>query len=63
MPRYKILKTGKYSEDWLNKVGDIVDLHPEIAKVGVEQGYLEEVKEEPKKVETIKKKRGRSRKK
>lgn len=48
----KILKQGLYSEEWLNKVGDIVDLHPEIAKRGLEEGYLEEVKEKP-----VKKKR------
>ena len=57
MPRYKILKTGLYSEPYLNEIGKIVDLHPEIAKAGVEQGYLEKIGEEVKMEKPVKKKK------
>jgi hypothetical protein len=44
---YKILKTGFYGEPYLNEVGKIVDLAPEVAEKAVREGYLEEWKNEP----------------
>ena len=61
MPFYKILKTGYFSEEWLNKIGDVVDLHPDTAKPAVEKGYLEEAKK--KVVLKPVKKKGRPKKK
>ena len=47
MPFYKILKMGHFSEAWLNEVGKVVDLSPEVAQVAVERGFLIEVKKKP----------------
>ena len=63
MAYYKILKSGYFSEEFLNKVGDVVALDENAAGAAVEKGFLEVSKKEvkPEKIEVkkkIKKKKG-----
>ncbi len=41
MAFYKILKSGHFSEEALNRVGDIVALDENAAGAAVEKGFLE----------------------
>ncbi len=51
---YKILKQGGFSEERLNRVGDVVDLAPETADPQVERGFLEKTTKKPTPIKPIK---------
>ena len=47
MAYYKILKQGGFSEERLNRVGDVVDLAPVTADPQVKRGFLKPVSTKP----------------
>ena len=51
MAYYKILKTGHFREAHLNEIGAVVDLHPDAARIAVENGFLEPTDTAPEKKE------------